>query len=108
MIKLLLALAIIFTLTACGSTPVKVKTETVEVLRPVLYCPPPNYDEIATPGTLPIDFITSDTSDGEVAIRYSATIKVLEEYIKRLELSLEQYDDTSKALKDLQEQLDNR
>jgi hypothetical protein len=105
MVRLIVSALAISFLSGCSFFPVKLRTETVEVVRPVLYCPAPNYEELARPQTLPIDAITDETSDGEVAVRYKATVKTLQQYINRLELSLEQYDDTSGALEELRKQL---
>jgi len=105
MVKIISVSILVTLLAGCGANPVKLRTETVEVVRPVLYCPAPNYNELARPDSLPIDSITPDMKDGEVAIRYKATVKMLQQYIQRLELGLEQYDDTSSALEELRLQL---
>jgi hypothetical protein len=96
---------LVLLLAGCGSNPVKLRTETIEVVRPILYCPAPNYEELKRPDALPIDMITSETPDGEVAVRYKATVKMLQQYIDRLELTLKQYDDTNSALDDLRNKL---
>lgn len=103
--KAITAFAFVLLLTGCAFSPPKVRTEVVNVDRPVLYCPAPDYEKIQRPKSLPTDAITPTTSDGEVAVRYKATIMVLEAYIQRLELALDGYKDTSSSLDDLRQQL---
>lgn len=92
-------------LAGCGGTT-KLRTETVEVVRPVLFCPAPDYEALDRPQSLAIDDITADMPVGEVAIRYKATVLQLQGYIQRLERSLDQYEDTSGALEDLRNQIE--
>lgn len=92
-------------LTGCfGSVPVKTRTEVVEVHKPILYCPAPNWIEIQRPNSLAIDSITPNMSDGEVVKRYKATVKQLQDYAERLELSLERYDSTNAAYEELRKE----
>jgi len=88
----------------CGTTAVKLRTETVEVFKPILYCPAPKWEDINRPDILPIDGISDDSSPGEVAKRYKATVKELQGYVRRLELSLEKYDATNSAYEQLRQQ----
>lgn len=99
------ALVAVF-LVGCGGGGVKLRTETVEVVRPVLYCPAPDYEALDRPASLAIDSITTNMSPGEVAIRYKATVRQLQDYIQRLETTLDQYEDTSGALDELREELE--
>jgi len=91
----------------CSATPVKLRTEVQEVYRPVLYCPAPNWDELARP-ELTIYQISDDASPGEVAKRYKATVKQLQDYATRLEQTLKQYDTTNEAYDELRDQLINQ
>lgn len=95
---------VVFLLAGCQSAPVKLRTETVEVFKPILYCPAPNWEGIDRPIPLAIDGITPDMSAGEVAKRYKASIIQLQDYADRLEKSLEKYDSTSEAYEELKEQ----
>lgn len=109
MVRVFAIAALAFFLTACGGgAAVKLRTETVEVKRPVLYCPAPNYEELDRPAALPIDSINANTPVGEVAVRYKATVLMLQQYIERLELTLEKYNDTSQALDGLQQELNQQ
>lgn len=104
MVRVIAVALLASVLVGCGGVQ-KLRTETVEVVRPVLYCPAPNYEELARPEVLPIQSITPNMPAGEVALRYKATVRALQDYIQRLELSLEQYDDTSTALEALGDEL---
>ena len=89
----------------CAAQPVKIRTETVEVLKPVIYCPKPDTSKLNRPDRLYIEDITSDTKYGETAIKYKATVKQLIDYIDRLELLLqeyEKYDDIPPELKEVE------
>lgn len=100
----LLGLLVVLGLVGCGSSPIKTRTETVEVFKPVLYCPSPNWNELDRPSPLAIKGITPQTSAGEVAKFYTITIIQLQEYITRLEKTLQQYDDTNQAYEELRKQ----
>lgn len=78
--------------------------EYVEVPKPILYCPRPNWKEIDPPEVLAIEGITVDSSPGEVAKRYKATIIQLRDYNKRLNKSLQKYDETHKAYEQLRQE----
>ena len=82
---------------------VKLRTETVEVLRPILYCPAPNWEELQSP-ELAITQITQETSDGEVAKRYKATVEQQRNHINLLLKTLEKYDTTNAAYQELEEE----
>jgi hypothetical protein len=107
MVRVVLVALLATMIVGCGTNSVKLRTETVEVVRPILYCPAPNREELNRPDALPIDSITSETPVGEVAVRYKATVKILQNYIKRLELSLDQYDNTNAAYEELRKQFEN-
>ena len=100
-----LALLLTLGLIGCGNQPIKTRTETVEVVRPILYCPAVDLEAVARPGSLPIDTITANTPDGEVAIRYKATVKTLLDYTDRLELLLKEYNSFNKSYDELVEEL---
>jgi hypothetical protein len=102
MVRLVSMCVLIALLSGCKLFPVRV--EVIEVYRPVLYCPAPNWEELHRPDPLAIDAITNDTTDGEVALRYRATIIQLMGYSKRLEKALERYDHTSAAYEDLRKE----
>lgn len=102
--KIIPALFLSIFLIGCGSNPVKLRTEVVEVHKPILYCPAPNWEEIKRPEVLPIDSITPGTPDGEVVKRYKATVKQLQDYSTRLERSLQQYDSTNAAYNELRKE----
>lgn len=104
MAKRITALLIVLLLAGCGSSPVKLRTETVEVFKPILYCPAPNWNELDRPEPLAIDMITPDMEPGEVAKRYKATIIQLQDYADRLQRALEKYDSTNEAYKELRKQ----
>ncbi len=87
------------------STAIKTRTETVEVSRPVLYCPAVDLTELARPEALPIGDIHPDMPAGEIAIRYKATVKLLLDYIERLELTLDEYGKFNKSYDDLRQEL---
>lgn len=90
-------------LVGCGGNPVKPETNVVQVSKPILYCPAPNWKELGRP-TLAIDGITDTTPDGEVVKRYKAAIKQLEDYSSRLEKALQRYDATNAAYAELRKQ----
>lgn len=92
-------------LVGCGSVEVKTRTETVEVQRPILYCPAVDLTELARPQTLPIDSITPQTPPGEIAVRYKATLRLLLDYIERLELTIDQYGKFNKSYEDLEAEI---
>lgn len=102
-IKLLAIPVISIALVGCGH--VRLKTETVEVYKPILYCPAPNWDELARP-VLAIDTMTPRQRKdlGEVAKHYKATVKQLIDYSYRLERELEQYDKTNEAYAKLKDE----
>jgi len=109
--KLLIMIPIVL-LSGCASlfeTKIKLRTETVEVYKPILYCPAPDWTELKQ-DTLAIDLINSNTSDGEVAKRYKATIIQLRSRNTLLLKSLQKYDKTNEAYnaleKNFKEQLD--
>ena len=101
-----LTLIPILLLLGCGAAPVKLRTETVEVVKPILYCPAPEYEALGRPPTLPIDQITATTPQGEVAVLYKASMRALLDYIDRLEQSLAQYEEFNKSYDELVEELD--
>lgn len=103
MVKII-PLALILFLIGCSQQPVKLRTETVEVYKPILYCPAPDWTGLDRPSPLAIDSITKNTSGGEVVKRYKATIKQLQDYTDRLEERLKQYDRTSKSYEELKKQ----
>lgn len=100
---LILPLTLLFA--GCGSVEVKTRTETVEVVRPILYCPAVDAEQAARPEVLPIESITADMPPGEVAIRYKATVKQLIDYSNRLELLLQEYSKFSKSYDELKDEL---
>lgn len=102
--KIILVVLFAAILSGCGSTPVKLRTETVEVFKPILYCPAPDLQAISRPETLAYETITNDTSPGEVVKRYKASIIQLRDYISRLETSLMKYDSTNAAYEELRKQ----
>ena len=89
----------------CSELPVKVKTEIVEVNKPILYCPAVNKEELSRPDSLPIDNITNKTPGGEVAVLYKATVHTLIDYVNRLELILDQYEKFNKSYDELTQEL---
>lgn len=99
----LLGIIAVLFLSGCSSAPVKLRTETVEVFRPILYCPAPNWDELGRPRLL-VEKITPNMPAGEVAKHYKATVKQLEDYANRLERALQQYDSTNAAYEELRQQ----
>lgn len=100
MVKLIIAAIAATTLVGCAGQ-VKIRTETIEVYKPILYCPAPNWEAIDRPVALAIEGITADSTPGEVAKRYKATVKQLQGYSKRLETSLTRYDKTHEAYETL-------
>ena len=100
-----LAIPLVALLIGCAQQPVKIRTETVEVVRPILYCPAPNLEQLNRPDVLPIDKITPTTSPGEVAVLYKATVKLLIDYTDRLEIVLDQYKGINETYDELVEEL---
>ena len=100
--KILVLLSVLL-MTGCSlfNPPVKLRTETVDVLKPILYCPAPAWDELEVP-SLATDFITDDMEAGEVAQRYRAAIIQLQGHIELLQTTLEQYDTTNEAYKEVE------
>ena len=92
-------------LIGCGTQPVKTRTETVEVVKPILYCPAPEYEALGRPQSLPFSRITDNTSVGEVAVLYKASVRTLLDYIDRLEQALAQYEEFNKSYDELVEEL---
>jgi hypothetical protein len=88
--------------TGCGTTTT-LNTEVQEVLVPVLYCPNPT---IPDRPALAIEDINNNTSAGEIAQRYEATIVQLQGYAGELEESLEQYKDINERFGDIEERID--
>lgn len=104
MAKTITALLLVLLLAGCASGPVKLRTETVEVFKPILYCPAPNWDGLDRPNPLAIEEINPSMSAGEVVKRYKASIKQLQDYADRLEKSLQKYDSTNQAYEELRKQ----
>jgi len=101
--KLTLILASLI-LAGCHHNPEKVvEVQTVEVYRPVLYCPAPNREGLDRPLSLAYQEINDSTTSGEVVKRYKASIVQLQEYIRRLEKTVDRYDMTSMAYDQLRE-----
>ncbi len=100
-----LVLPLTLALIGC-STAIKTRTETVEVSKPILYCPAVDLGELGRPETLPIQDIHPDMPAGEIAIRYKASLRVLLDYIQRLELTLDEYGKFNKSYEDLQRELE--
>lgn len=100
--KVVLTLLIFLSLSGCSS--LKSKQEVIEVHRPILYCPAPNWEGVGRPDALATDGITEDMSAGEVVKRYKATVIQLQDYSNRLEKSLQQYDSTHEAYEQLRKQ----
>lgn len=107
MVRLTVILLSAILLVACGTTPVKLRTEVQEVYKPVLYCPAPNWQELDRP-TLLIDEVTQDMPAGEVVKRYKGTIIQLQGYSDRLRRTLEQYDSTSDAYEELKREFEEK
>lgn len=99
-----LILPLILGLAGCA-TAIKTRTETVEVSKPILYCPAVDFAELGRPPILPISDINSEMSPGEIAIRYKASLKILIDYIQRLELTLDEYGKFNKSFKELEAEL---
>jgi len=104
--KYIIMLLCITLLTGCSifQQKVKLRTEVQEVFKPILYCPAPNWETLAKPTPLAIDEITPTTSDGEVAKRYQAAIIQLRAYTDQLTKTLQKYDSSSEAYKELENQ----
>lgn len=99
-----LTVLIVLMMVGCTTSPEKIKTETIEVIKPVLYCPPPDWSGLRRP-TLAIEHVTGQTPDGEVAKRYRASIIQLKDYAERLETALKQYDKTSQDYEKIKTEL---
>ena len=108
MVKFWLVAIIIVMVSGCSGIGTNVRTETVTVERPVLWCPAPDFDALHRPQTLAIETITPSMSDGEIAVRYKATVKQLQSYVSRLEQYLLQYKKTSDELELLKQQIENQ
>lgn len=100
-----LAIPLILLLAGCA-TAVKTRTETVEISRPVLYCPAVDLTELGRPTALPIADINPNMQAGEIAIRYKATVRQLLDYIERMELTLEEYGKFNKSYDELRQELE--
>ena len=101
--KIISIVLIVLSLTACmRSTPVRVRTEVQEQFVPLLYCPAPKWEGLERP-ELPIDGITVEQSPGDIAKRYKATVKALQDYTLRLERALQEYDTTNETYEALRE-----
>lgn len=99
--RLITIMLIVLSLTACmESAPVRVRTEVQEQFVPLLYCPAPKWEGLERP-ELPIDGITAEDSPGEVAKRYKATVRALQDHARRLERALEEYDTTNETYEEL-------
>ena len=92
-------------LTGCSWFKCGVKTEIQTVETPILYCPAPKYQPL--PETLPVDAIDDKTTDGEVVVRYKATVKLLKDHSKQLEMILDQYKTTNMTYEQLRQQILN-
>ena len=99
-------IALTLSLVGC-STAIKTRTETVEVSKPILYCPAVDLTELGRPEALPIQDIHPDMPAGEIAIRYKASMKILLDYIERLELTVDEYGKFNKSYEDLQRELES-
>ena len=102
--KIVTAIILLALLAGCSGTPVKLRTETVEVFKPILYCPAPNWEGLDSPEPLTIEGINENTPPGEVVKRFKATVKQLQDYAERLERALEKYDTTNEAYDELKQQ----
>lgn len=100
-----LAIPLTLVLLSGCATAIKTRTETVDVVKPVLYCPAVDLTELGRPIKLPIEDIRDGMPAGEVAIRYKATVKSLLDYIQRLELTLEEYGKFNKSYDELTREL---
>lgn len=107
MVRLTIIIFSALLLVACGTAPVKLRTEVQEVYKPILYCPAPNWEELDRP-TLLIDEVTQDMSAGEIVKRYKGTVLQLRDYAEVLRRTLEQYDSTSDAYKELQQEFEKK
>lgn len=85
---------------------IKLRTEVQEVYRPILYCPAPDWSQLGAP-ELAISTINNTTEAGEVAKRYRASIKQLEDHLELMRKSLEKYDSTNEAYKELEKEFVN-
>ncbi len=94
MVKLLIFIALILSLSACGGNPIKVTTSTIEVKVPVISEQPPP-PEIDRP-VLPIHTIVNDDTDGEIAKKFNATVRILLDYSTNLEDIIETYKKSDK------------
>lgn len=87
-----------FVLIGCG--PDRVKTDTIEMKVPVLYCPAP---PVIPRPVLPIHTMTEEelNSGGEVVKHWKASTISLLEYSKQLEIGLGKYFDINMSYEDL-------
>lgn len=104
MVKVLATLIFAFSLTGCALFQPRIQTEVVEVSKPILYCPAPNWEGIDRPDPLAYQLITDEMSEGDVAKLYKASVVQLLGYSKRLEKSLQRYDETNAAYEELRKQ----
>ena len=98
MVKLITILLASVLLVGCG--PDRVKTETIEVKVPILYCPAPPVIERPN---LSIHTMTAEQlkNDGEVAKHWKATAIDLMGYAKELEIGLGTYLDINMSYGEL-------
>jgi len=101
-----IAIILAILLSGCSTPPVKLRTETVEVVKPILYCPAPDVEVLGRPSTLAIDQITASTSQGEIAVLYKASMKQLIDYIDRMEQTIAQYAEFNKSYEELIKELE--
>ena len=82
-----------------------IRTEVVQLRIPMLYCPAPDKRLLERPD-LPIHSLTQEERQqyDKLVKSYVATIKTLQDYSSRLELSLNQYEKISKAYADMRKQ----
>lgn len=103
MVRTMIIITATSLLIGCASGPAKIRTDVVEQLVPVLHCPPPPDGVLQRP-QLPIATITEESSPGDVAKKYKATVKSLQGYAQRLEQVVKNYDEISKKTADVQQQ----
>lgn len=88
-------------LTGCA-TPLKITTQTIPQAVPIIYSPAP---PVVVRPALPTDSITPQTSDGDVAKDYAATVQALLGYSTQLEDIIAQYKNIHDAYATLQSQI---
>jgi hypothetical protein len=81
-------ISLLLILTGCTHEVVRIQKENV----PVLYCPKP---PVINRPNLAIDTITDKDTDGDVVVKYEATIKALQDYSKNLETIVDSYNKIS-------------